>query len=173
MTNKKIKLLAMDVDGTLTDGHIYTSSDGEIMKAFNVKDGLGIGLLHKAGIITAVITGRQSDIVINRGNELGIKEIIQRISKKDEAIFELMSKYNVSLDEIAYIGDDLNDLSAINIVGLSACPSDAVTEVKNRCDVVMDYCGGQGAVRQFSEYILKGQNIYDTICSQIYDINVQ
>ena len=109
----KIRLLAMDVDGTMTEGSICIGADGEIMKQFDVRDGLGISLLNRSGIITAIITGRDSQIVRKRAQELKINEIMQGIARKDEAIRKLAQRYDVALENIAYIGDDLNDLPAL------------------------------------------------------------
>ena len=151
----KIKILVMDVDGTLTDGKIYIGSNGEIMKAFNVKDGMGITKLHKRGIMPAIITARQSDIVLNRARELNITEIYQGIDDKVKKMKELASKYDCSLSEIAYIGDDENDIECMKLCGISACPSDAVEQVLNVTDFISESQGGQGAVREFAEYILR------------------
>lgn len=151
----KIKILIMDVDGTLTDGKIYIGSTGEIMKAFNVKDGMGITKLRKRGIIPTIITARQSDIVLNRAKELNITEIYQGIDNKVKKMKEIAAKYNCSLSEIAYIGDDENDIECMKLCGISACPSDAVEQVLNVTDFISESQGGQGAVREFAEYILR------------------
>lgn len=151
-----IKYLVMDVDGTLTDGKIHMSNTGEFMKAFNIKDGCGIhDLLIPAGITPVIITGRTSDIVLNRYHELGIKEVYQGVRDKVEKLKELTSKLN----SIAYIGDDVNDLSCMNLLnekgGLVGCPADAVFKVKMICDFVSEKNGGDGAVREFIEWIIK------------------
>ena len=109
----KIKMLVMDVDGTLTDGKIYIGENGEIMKAFNVKDGYGIVSARKQGIVPVIITGRQSKIVEERVKELSIEELYQGISNKICVLKEVADKCGVSLDEVVYIGDDLNDLACI------------------------------------------------------------
>lgn len=144
----KIKLLVMDVDGTLTDGKIYIGPDGEAMKAFDVKDGYGIAcILPELGIIPVIITGRESKIVANRAKELGITELYQGIDNKLIQLKKVAEKYNVTPKEIAYIGDDLNDFECIEYCGFSACPNDAVEEVKNAVDYVCKYDGGRGSVR--------------------------
>lgn len=145
----KIKMLVMDVDGTLTDGTIYISPNGEVMKAFNVKDGYGIVQARKQGIIPVIITGRTSQIVEERAKELKIVEIHQSIEYKLEKLKEVASKYGVRAEEIAYIGDDLNDLECIKYCGFTGCPSDAVIEVKEKVHYVCRNAGGKGAVREF------------------------
>lgn len=156
-----IRILAMDVDGTLTDGKIYMGPDGEAMKAFNIKDGLGIhDLLLPAGIIPVIITGRKSRIVENRSRELGITEVHQGVSDKVQKLKELAG----DLSEAAYIGDDLNDLKCMQAVkaegGLTGCPADAAAEVRGLCDFVSEFRGGEGAVRDFIEWLLiKNQNV--------------
>ena len=150
-----IKYLIMDVDGTLTDGKIYMSPSGELMKAFNIKDGCGIhDLLLPAGIEPVIITGRTSDIVINRCKEIGIREIRQGVKNK---ISELRSLTD-DLSSVAYIGDDINDLSCMEPVkkagGLIGCPSDAVEAIRQIADYCASHKGGDGAVRDFIEWIL-------------------
>lgn len=151
----KIKILVMDVDGTLTDGKIYIGSDGEMLKAFNVKDGLGISKLRTNNIIPAIITGRESEILKRRSEELKIEELYQGEENKIGKLKELVERYKCSLSEVAYIGDDENDLQCMKVCGLSGCPADAVESVKEAVDVVCNKDGGQGAVREFIEYILE------------------
>ena len=150
----KIKMLVMDVDGTLTDGKIYMGSDGEVFKAFDVKDGYAIAHLHEVGIIPVIITGRKSKIVENRAKELNIKEVYQGVSDKVEKLKEVAKDNGVLLEEVAYIGDDLNDLDCMGICGLSACPNDAIDKVIQNVNYIWKYSGGNGAVREFIEYIL-------------------
>ena len=150
----KIKMLVMDVDGTLTDGKIYMGSDGEVFKAFDVKDGYAIAHLHEVGIIPVIITGRKSKIVENRAKELNIKEVYQGVSDKVEKLKEVAKDNGVLLEEVAYIGDDLNDLDCMGICGLSACPNDAIDEVIQNVNYICKHSGGNGAVREFIEYIL-------------------
>lgn len=151
----KIKILVMDVDGTLTDGKIYIGSEGEILKAFNVKDGLGISKLRANNIIPAIITGRESEILKRRTDELKIEEVYQGEENKIERLKELVERYGCTLSEVAYIGDDENDLQCMSICGFSGCPADAVESVKIKVDFVTTRDGGQGAVREFIEYILE------------------
>ncbi len=151
-----IKLLVMDVDGTLTDGHIYIGSNGELMKAFDVKDGYAIYHMLPANNITPVIiTGRSSAIVAARAKELKITELHQGVSDKLAVLKEVAAKYNALPEEIAYIGDDLNDLDCMSYCGCTACPADAVDEVLETAKYVCTHNGGQGAVRDFVTHILK------------------
>lgn len=161
MNNRSIRYLVMDVDGTLTDGKIYIGVEGELCKAFHVKDGCGIcDILLPSGITPVIITGRTSVIVKNRCNELGITEIYQGIVNKLEKLKELcMGESNESdLSQVAYIGDDLNDLSCMNAIkaagGRVGCPADAVKCIKDIADYVCEHKGGEGAVRDFIEWIL-------------------
>ena len=154
---KKIKYLVMDVDGTLTDGKIYMSATGEAMKAFNIKDGCGIhDILIPSNIIPIIITGRESKIVLNRCEEIGISNVYQGISDKISKLREIV-KNELSL--VAYIGDDINDLSCMKEVkkagGLVGCPADAVLEVVSIADYVAKHNGGDGAVRDFIEWLVK------------------
>lgn len=145
----------MDVDGTLTDGKIYMGSSGEICKAFNVKDGYGIhDIAMPAGIIPIIITGRKSKIVTSRCLELGIEYVFQGINNK----LEIMSQIVKDLSFVAYIGDDLNDLSCMLRVkeagGVVGCPRNSVKKILDTADFISVYDGGEGAVREFIEWIL-------------------
>lgn len=152
---QSIKLLVMDVDGTLTDGKIYMGPDGEVMKAFDVKDGYAIAhMLPEMGIVPVIITGRESQIVANRAKELGITELYQGVSNKLAQLKKVAEKYNATPEEIAYIGDDLNDLECIKYCGFSACPADAVDDVKGKCDFVCKAIAGEGAVRESIEKVI-------------------
>ena len=151
-----IKLFVMDVDGTLTDGSIYIGANGEIMKSFNVKDGYGIAqILPKVGIIPVIITGRESEIVKRRACELGITNFYQGVSDKLGLLKEIVFEKNISPEEIAYIGDDLNDLECIEFCGATACPADAVADVMREVDYICASNGGKGAVREFIEHLLE------------------
>lgn len=151
---KRIKLFIMDVDGTLTDGKVYIGPGGEEFKAFNIKDGLGIKYLIKRGIVPAIITGRKSEIVLTRAKELGIEEVYQGIEDKLSVYHQLVEKYKLNAEEVAFIGDDLNDLSLLDQVGLSFCVADAVETVREKVDYVTKQKGGEGAVREAIDLIL-------------------
>ena len=159
MDKKKIRYLIMDVDGTLTDGKIYMGSTGEVMKAFNVKDGCGIhDLLIPNGIIPVIITGRESVILKNRCAELGITQLYQGVQDKRIVLERLTTESDVSYSSIAYIGDDINDLGCMSIIkrngGIIGCPADAVEQVISIADFMSIRKGGDGAVREFIEWLL-------------------
>lgn len=146
----KIKMLVMDVDGTLTDGCIYIGAEGEMMKAFNVQDGYGIAqILPKHGIIPVIITGRSSKIVEKRAKELKIVHLYQGVSDKLAQLKNVAEEMEAAPEEIAYIGDDLNDLDCIHYCGHTACPADAVPAVLEAVDYVCRRDGGRGAVREW------------------------
>ena len=146
----KIKMLVMDVDGTLTDGHIYVGPEGEHMKGFHVQDGYGIAhILPQLGIVPVIITGRSSKIVEKRAGELKIAHLHQGVSDKLGKLKEVAAQLGVTAEEIAYIGDDVNDLDCIRYCGYTACPADAVCEVLDAVDYVCKRDGGRGAVREF------------------------
>ena len=170
---KNIKFLIMDVDGTLTDGKVYMGENGELMKAFDIKDGCGIkDILPKYGIVPVIITARTSRILEFRCDELNIGELYQGIRDKTGKIEEILKKYSendyvtYTFANCAYIGDDILDLSPISVVksagGLSAAPADAVNEVKKTVDFVCEKNGGNGAVREFIEWIIS-EHIYKDV----------
>lgn len=148
-----IKMLVMDVDGTLTDGKIYIGAQGELMKAFNCKDGYGIVQFIRAGNLPVIITGRESEIVKRRAEELGIKELHQGVEDKLACLKAVAEKYDVLADEIAYIGDDLNDLPCLEYCGLTACPADAISVVHKMVDYSCVKAAGEGAVREFLDWL--------------------
>jgi 3-deoxy-D-manno-octulosonate 8-phosphate phosphatase (KDO 8-P phosphatase) len=149
---KKIKMFVMDVDGTLTDGCTYYSEGGEELKRFNVKDGFGIGLLQRNDIIPVILTGEKSKIVLSRAKKLNVKEV--HVNVKDK--LKKVSDYKVWLDlNVAYVGDDLSDMGVMKKVALSFAPADAVEEVKKVAKVVTTRRGGEGAVREAIDYVLK------------------
>lgn len=150
-----IKLVLLDVDGTLTDGGIYRGNNGEELKRFNVKDGYAIVNAQKLGIEFGIITGRKSELVEIRSNELKIKYLYQGISEKTVILEEIMQKTGLKKEEIAYMGDDLNDILIMKQSGLTGAPKDATDEVIQIADFVSEKNGGSGAVREFVEYILK------------------
>ena len=156
-----IRLVIFDVDGTLTDGNIYMGAQGELMKAFSARDGMGITLAHKSGLKTAIITGRSSEIVASRARELKISAVWQGASDKRSAYEEAKALFQVTDAEIAYVGDDLNDLPLLSQAGLACAVGDAMPEVKQLCSLVAENYGGNGAVREILEYIIKRQGKWD------------
>lgn len=149
----KIEFIIIDVDGTLTDGKINISSQGELFKSFDVKDGMAIGLALDNNIQPIVITGRISEIVTNRCKELGIEYVFQGVHNKIDVLNTFLMSNNKNLECVAAIGDDINDLDVLNSVSISGCPSDAVQSVKEACSYICNNRGGKGAVREFIEYI--------------------
>jgi len=155
----KIKLVAFDVDGVMTDGSLTFLEDGREIKTYNAKDGLGVVMLAKAGIITSIITARNNNVVKLRAEQIDIKELYMGQKNKVLALKELCEKYNLKTNEVAYMGDDLPDICVLKEVGLSCCPNDAVFEVKNVCNFISEKKGGRGAVRELCDFILKSQKI--------------
>jgi 3-deoxy-D-manno-octulosonate 8-phosphate phosphatase (KDO 8-P phosphatase) len=158
-----IRLLVLDVDGILTDGRIYYGNDGEELKAFNIKDGLGIKLLQRSGVEVAIITGRQSEIVARRARELGIDDVVQGREDKRQALQELCRDRQLILADCAYMGDDLPDLGAINACGLGMTVADASQAVRRAADWVSTLNGGEGAVREASEFIIGARGAWPEI----------
>ena len=148
---KKIRYLILDVDGTMTDGGVYLDSQGNELKKFSIKDGAGILLARQGGIQVMILTGRESICVTQRARELQIPYVFQNVKKKKEFFRERQ----VGREEAAYIGDDLNDLGAMSLAGITACPRDAAEEVKKSCTLILKSRGGEGAVREFAELLLK------------------
>lgn len=155
----QIKLLALDVDGVLTNGTIWLSADGQEYKCFHTHDGYGIRFAQQAGITIAVISGRRSETVTRRLQELNVKHIYQGCGDKLPVLQKLMSKLNISLEEVAYVGDDIPDLPVIKKVGLGIAVANAVAEVKSAADWVTTKPGGEGAVREACEYILNNASV--------------
>jgi N-acylneuraminate cytidylyltransferase len=152
---RKIKLFAIDVDGVLTDGGMYYSENGECLKKFNAKDGMAIELLRDNGIVPVIITKENSNIVLRRAEKLKVQEVHVGVENKAKVIDDLIKKYDLSLQEVAYIGDDVNDLSAMERVGLRFCVADAEEEVRSIADYVTKRRGGNGAVREATNMLLK------------------
>lgn len=162
---QKIKLVITDVDGVLTDGLLHYDAQGEAIKSFHVRDGLGVKMLMEQGIQVAVLSGRSSPILQKRIQDLGIKLAFLGKLEKESACFELMRQAGVNAEETAYIGDDSVDLPAFAVCGLSFAVADAADYVKNNADYVLNLGGGKGAFREMSDMILNAQgksDIYTT-----------
>ena len=155
-----IKLILLDVDGTLTDSGIYHGNNGEELKKFNVKDGYAIVNAQELGIEFGIITGKESELVRTRANELNIKYLYQGISEKTLILDEIIQTTGLQKEEIAYMGDDLNDIKIMKKVGFSGTPLDGVNEAKIIADFVSTKNGGEGAVREFIETILKKDKLF-------------
>ena len=160
-----IKLIVLDVDGCLTDGKIIYSSDGVESKNFNVKDGLAIATWIRMGNQVAIITGRQSDIVKRRADELGIQHLFQGIKDKDRVLKELVETLNLKFYEVGAIGDDLNDYNMLNMVGRSFTPQDGVKEIKEIVKSVLTRKGGDGAVREMIDTLVDENDQRDEFLS--------
>lgn len=165
---KKVKMIILDVDGTLTDGSLFIGESGELFKPFNCRDGLGIRIAQKAGIEIAIITGRASKQLLVRAQELQIKPeaIMQGHLDKRDAYTELKNRFNLNDEDIAYVGDDIIDLPVMMQVGFTGATANAVTEVKTRVCVVSDFNGGEGAVREVIEFILKAKGLWNGIVAE-------
>jgi YrbI family 3-deoxy-D-manno-octulosonate 8-phosphate phosphatase len=150
-------LFATDVDGVLTDAGMYYSESGDELKKFNTRDGMGIKLLQKAGIVTAIITQESTNIVARRAQKLTIPEVYQGAYDKLSVLQELVARHGLTLDQVAYIGDDVNDLAALKSVGLSAAPADGMPVVLHQVRYVCAKKGGEGAVRELADLILEAQ----------------
>jgi 3-deoxy-D-manno-octulosonate 8-phosphate phosphatase (KDO 8-P phosphatase) len=154
-----IELIVLDVDGTMTDSRITYSETGDEIKSFNVKDGLAIASWRKLGKQVAIITGRSSKIVARRAQELHIEHFYQGIHNKKEVLESLLEKLDLTMDNVAAIGDDLNDLSMLKAVKMSFVPRDASAYVDKIATVVLSKKGGDGAVREMIEYLISKQGL--------------
>ncbi|MFV1951955.1 MAG: KdsC family phosphatase [Nitrospinota bacterium] len=160
---KKIKLLILDVDGVMTDGRIILGDDGKELKFFDVKDGHGIKLAHRAGLTTAIISGREAKLVLLRAKELGIEIVYQNTHDKVGICEKILKQKGFSAEETAYIGDDIVDLPIMSKVGFSIAVADALPYVKDAADLVTEKKGGRGAVREAIEFILKAQGHWEKL----------
>lgn len=158
----RIKIVILDVDGVLTDGGIYLGESEEVKK-FNVQDGAGIEFLRRSGIETAVVTGRASKCVARRCQELHIKELHQGVKNKLEVFEDILKRRQLQAEEAAAMGDDLPDLPMMLRAGISAAPAGAAREVRVRASVITHTQGGEGAVREFAELILRAQDRWHDI----------
>lgn len=151
----QLKLLVLDVDGVLTDGGLWTTEDGAVIKRFDVRDGLGIRLLQNAGLEVALLSGGKGGATNQRARQLGIAHVLTGVKDKPAALMDLQRQLGLTPDQTAFVGDDLNDLAVRPVVGLLVAPADAVAPLRRRADWVLDRNGGQGAVRRLSEAILQ------------------
>lgn len=160
---RKIKLVLTDSDGVLTDSGVYYSKRGEEMKRFSIRDGMGVERLRNiAGVETGIITGEVSGSVKKRGEKLKIKELHLGVKDKKTLLNKIIKKRKIGLENVAYIGDDTNDLEVLKMAGLSACPADAFIQIKQIVDYVTDNRGGHGAFRDFTELIIAASKTEST-----------
>ena len=163
---RRIKLLVLDCDGVLTDGRIIMLPDSDETKSFDVKDGHGIVMALRAGLIVAIISGRKSSVVRARAQELGVKHLYEKAWVKTEPYESVCSAENVHDDEVCYVGDDVVDIPLLRRAGLSVAVADAVEEAKEHSHLVTSLRGGRGAVREIIEFILKSQGKWDEAMSR-------
>jgi len=163
---KKIKLLILDVDGVMTDGSIILDNAGNELKRFHVRDGHGLKMIQKAGIQVGIITGRKSKVVAIRTKELGIKEVHQRIFRKSVVFEQMLKKYKCNDENIAFMGDDIVDQELLKRSGLTAAPADAEEEAKKCADIITKRGGGRGAVREFTDLILKASGLWEKVSGE-------
>lgn len=156
---KPIELIVLDVDGTMTNGHITYSTAGDEIKSFNVKDGLAIASWRKLGKHVAIITGRSSAVVERRAKELRIEHFYQGIERKKEKLDEIVEKLGISYDNVAAIGDDLNDLTMLKAAAIAFVPSDASRFVEPYADITLSAKGGEGAVREMIEFLIEREGL--------------
>jgi 3-deoxy-D-manno-octulosonate 8-phosphate phosphatase (KDO 8-P phosphatase) len=161
-----IRLLVLDVDGVLTDGRLYFGPQGEALKTFNTLDGHGIKLLRASGVELAIITGRRSDMVLQRATNLGITRIQQGREDKWQALQELLAQSPLAPEQIACMGDDYPDLAIMTRVGLALAPSNACTAVLERAHWISQRPGGEGAVREACDLIMQAQGTFDAALAQ-------
>ena len=157
----KIKLIAFDIDGVMTNNSLFFDENGVEYKRFNGKDGQGIELFHKAGIIPAIISKRNNGTITHRAKVLGITEAHIGAKNKIEILNEMIDKHGFNHSEVAYMGDDLPDICVLEKVALACCPNDAVDEVKSICNFISTKNGGEGAVRELCEFVLRAQGHND------------
>jgi YrbI family 3-deoxy-D-manno-octulosonate 8-phosphate phosphatase len=157
---KNIKLVITDSDGVLTDGGMYYSEDGNELKKFNTKDGMAVQLLNEIGVKTVIITGESLELISRRGKKLNVDGVYLGIKEKARLVKKLAEDYNIELSEIAYIGDDINDLESIKMVGFGCSVSDGISEVKEAARYVTKAKGGEGALREVADLIIKAKTYY-------------
>lgn len=153
-----IKLVVTDVDGVLTDGGLYYTNEGLVMKRFNVKDGMGMRLLRRAGIKNAIITTDTSELIKTRGERLKVDYVFLGVWEKEKKLLDICDAEDILPENVAFIGDDVNDNGIIETAGITASPNDAVDEIKEKVDIILQKNGGEGVFREFSDLILKYQN---------------
>ena len=155
----KIKVVLTDVDGVLTDGGMYYSTKGDIMKKFHVRDGMGVTLLRKNDIPTIIVTKEKNEIIKQWSKKMKIDKLLMGIINKEAVLEKICKNYDVQASEICYIGDDINDLGLLKLVGLSATPSDGIIEAQKICDYICKNNGGNGVFREVATMILSSQKV--------------
>ncbi len=169
---RTIKYIVIDIDGTMTDAGIYYDETGNELKKFCTKDAAGFFAANQLGIKTVILTGRECAATTRRLTELKATYIFQEIKNKYDFLKDFMAENNISKEEIAYIGDDLNDYQPMKLVGFVACPADACPEIKDIADFISPVKGGSGAVRDIIEHYLRGKGLWEDAVSKVYGIGV-
>lgn len=167
-----IKLLVLDVDGTLTDGGLYLDAAGNEMKKFSVRDGAGLMLARAAGMQVMILTGRKSEPVRRRAAELHLDHCVQGCKDKKAYLAGFMAQNGLDAAQVGYVGDDWNDLAAMSLCGFVACPADADPLVRERANLVCPGRGGEGAVRQAVEHLLRAQGRFETVLNAVFGAEV-
>jgi len=167
---RPVEMILMDVDGTMTDGTLMVLPNGEEVKTYNVRDGLGMLLAHLAGIRLGIITGKTSKSLEKRAERLRIFEVHQGIIDKKKTLFEILTKHRLTPERVAYIGDDLGDLAVMKSVGLAAAVADAHPEIRKHAHYVCRAAGGKGAVREFIEFVLESQGKWGEIKTRAHEV---
>lgn len=165
----RIKLVAFDIDGVMTDGGLHYTDDGSELKTFNVQDGLGLKFMQRAGFALAIVTGRNSGVVAARAADLGIEHVYQGVANKRAAVEELLGKLGLQWHECAFMGDDVIDLPAMTRCGFAIAPANARPIVKQHAHALTEASGGQGAVREAIEFILAAQGKLDAAFAPYLD----
>ncbi len=163
----RVRLLLFDVDGVLTDGTILLHPDGSESKRFDIRDGTGIVMAHKAGLMTGLLSARQATATSLRATQLGIRIVAQGVTSKLDTYRRIMTEHGLADREIAFMGDDMLDLPVLGAVGLAAAPADAASEVRAFVHWISRAPGGRGAVREFVELVLRAQNRWDALVDEI------
>ena len=167
---QRIRLFATDVDGVLTDAGMYYAESGDEWKKFNTRDGMGIKLLQRAGIVTAIVTQERTKLVARRAEKLAIPEVHQGVMDKLSCVREMAARHGLTLSQVAYIGDDINDLETLKAVGFSASPADGLPDIVAAVDYICRKKGGEGAVREIIEMILEAQGLKFEVRGSKFDV---
>ena len=168
----KYRLFVFDVDGTMTDGGIYYDENGNEMKKFCTRDAAGFFAAHATGIKIMVLTGRECAATTRRMQELNVDYLYQSVKDKVSFLDDFMKEHNIERAETGYIGDDLNDIPAMNLCGFVGCPKDSCPEVIEKADYVSKFCGGYGAVRDVIEHVLRADGKWTPSVNKVYGIGV-
>ena len=167
-----IRYLILDVDGTLTDGGVYYDATGNELKKFSVKDGAGLVALRRAGVQVMICTGRECEAVRRRAADLHLEYVYQNVGNKAAFLCDFFKEHGLSREEVAYCGDDWNDLAAMALCGFVACPADAAPEVRARADYICPQRGGEGAVRGAVEKILRGDGRWNDAVKKAFQVEL-